>query len=480
MSILSHTILFIELKMVTIKNMENINDRFMRFIVENDLIRRKDKILIALSGGADSVVMTHLLLSIKNEMELTLEAFHLNHQLRDEADEEERFVVDLCSSWKIPCHTHKTDIALLAAQRSISVEEAGREERYRILFDLLTVNSLTKIATAHHMDDNAETMIMRLIRGTGLKGLEGIPPKRNEIIRPMLFLTKEDIFEYSRINRLIYVTDHSNFEPDYLRNRIRFGLIADMKKENPRISQALMHLSQTARINNDFIDRCCETIEIAASDNKAWVDYHQTVGLHDAIKSQLIKNMAKKIQAEKDITFDQIKNILMLLSDGTHTTWDAHLTGSVFKRRYDKLLIERKKEIAAQDFSYPISQKGTFIFAKERFIIKTKVIKKIEKNTYNPYIKAVDYDKINNNLHVRNKHEGDFFYPLGLNGKKTLKKLFIDEKINKEDRLKVPLLCNASEIICVFGIQIDERYKITQQTDNYLITEYAAMEDSIE
>ncbi len=461
--------------------METIEKRFENFITAKHLINKSDKILVALSGGADSVMLIYMLLTLREKFDLTVEAFHLNHHLRAQASEDEMFVKSLCEDQDIVCHIYNADIRAISQEQAVSLEEAGRIERYRILDEIMGDRELTSVATAHHMDDNAETVIMRLIRGTGLYGLEGIPLKRENIIRPLMFLTKEEIIDYLNNNHIPYVTDQTNFDGDYFRNRVRMDILPLLKKENNKIAQSIMRLSEIARINREMIEYYADRITLSRYDDTVVVRYDDIASAHDMIKGHVLKKMAECNEISKDIHYEHMQSIIKLINKNDHTTWDYMLPGIVFKRRYDQLTARKTGILENQDkFSYRIGINGVYIFPKEKFILKISKLKKIEKNHSNQYIKAVDYDKIKHILIVRNKQQGDFFYPINLGGKKSLKKLFIDKKIHKENRTHIPIICENGNIVYILGIDIDDRYKITQDTQNYLLIEYLPMENTNE
>ncbi len=458
--------------------MDDIKTRMIAFIERERLIQKGDRILVALSGGPDSVMLLSVLLSIEDKYDLTIEAFHLNHQLRENAIDDEKFVMDLCNEYGIYCTNMTADIKLLAEEKSCSLEQAGREERYKLLGLTLEKRNLNIIATAHHADDQIETMIMRMIRGTGIVGLSGIPVKRDKIIRPLLFLTKEEINEYLRDHGLSYVIDETNNEDTFFRNRVRNHIVPLFKKENPNVYESFQRLAQIAQKTHEFIDRFANEIPMEITVNQAVVSYLDIINAKTVVQEYIIRAMMEACGITQNISFVHVQNLLDLIHDEQNTTWDYDLPNVKFKRRYDKILSGLSDTFSEQEhYRYPIGKDGVYVFPKERYIVRMKVRNNSGKVKNDKYIKQVDFDKIKFGLYIRNKKLGDFFYPLGMQGKKTLKKYFIDQKIPKEDRLRVPLLVDGDDIICVLGRQIDERYKIDEQTKRYLQIEYMQMED---
>ena len=454
--------------------MDDIKTRLIAFIERERLIQRSDRILVALSGGPDSVMLLSVLISIKDEYDLTIEAFHLNHQLRSNAIDDEKFVIDLCNEYGVFCTTMTADIQQIADKKSCSVEQAGREERYKLLDLTLQKRNLNKIATAHHADDQIETMIMRMIRGTGVAGLSGIPAKRDQIIRPLLFLTKEEINHYLEEHGLSYVIDETNKEDFFFRNRVRKHIVPLFKKENPNIYDSFQRLAQIAQNAHRFIEVSANEIPIELIDEQAVVLYSDISESEVIVQEYVIRSMMRTCGVTQDISFAHVHDLLDLIHDEKNTTWDYDLPNLKLKRRYDKISASRNDVILQSErYCYPVGKNGVYIFPMEKYTVRMQQHNNSGKVISDDNIKQIDLDKIRFNLYIRNKKPGDFFYPLGMKGKKKLKKYFIDHKIPKEDRQRVPLLLDGDDIVCVLGMQIDERYKMDEQTKSYLQIEYA-------
>ena len=228
----------------------------LKTITKHNLICRDDHIIVGVSGGADSICLLYFLNSIKNDFNLKITAVHINHCMRgEESDEDNKFVVDFCKSINIPINVFSFDIYSKAKEENITTEEAGRKYRYNSFNNVLKKVNGTKIAVAHNKDDNAETIIMRFFRGTGIKGLSGISYKRDNIIRPLLDCLRKDIEDYCRRNNLSYRNDSTNSMDIYTRNKIRLNLITFIKKDfNPNIVNTLCDMSKTFYDENKFLD----------------------------------------------------------------------------------------------------------------------------------------------------------------------------------------------------------------------------------
>ena len=225
------------------------------FIREHDLIHRGDKIIAALSGGADSVALLHILISLKEEYYLTISAAHFNHMIRgEEADRDEVFCRELCERLNVPFYTGRADVPAQARERGESLETCARRLRYDFLTEL-SGHLDAKIATAHHRSDNTETVLMNLVRGSGIAGLSGIPPKRGCIIRPLLCVTREEIEVYCRENGLAYVTDSTNLDDAYTRNHLRWNIIPRLRDMNPALDEAVSRMTEVMRDADGYLNK---------------------------------------------------------------------------------------------------------------------------------------------------------------------------------------------------------------------------------
>ncbi len=241
---------------------KTIEQKAIKFIDENHLIEKGDKVLVALSGGADSVFLLSFLLKFKNRFMIEVAAFHLNHKIRGKAAvADEKFCTEFCSKNKIEFTRASKDVKLYAKKVKVSVEEAGREIRYSELNKAAKKMRCTKIATAHNSSDNVETILLNFVKGTGVKGLIGIPFRRDNIIRPILCLSAEEIRKYLKANKIPFRIDESNLDSDYERNFLRNEIIPKLKKRlNPRLEEKISNTSKIISGINSFIDKNIEMI----------------------------------------------------------------------------------------------------------------------------------------------------------------------------------------------------------------------------
>ncbi len=454
--------------------------RIIEFMQTNRILMRDEKILVALSGGPDSVFLLHFYAEIAREYGLHIEAFHLNHMIRTSAGRDESFALSLCKELGIVCYVYRSDVRAISKHQGISLEEAGREERYRIMSELVKRHKFDKVATAHQMDDNAETVLMHLTRGTGLKGLAGIPVRRGELIRPLLCVSRQELMTHIDANHWDYCIDETNAEETYFRNRIRAEMMPFFTQENPSFARAVLQTAEITAEADRFFTSCAEQIALHKCESNVNARYKEIAALAPIVQVYVFLRMMCALKGNaKNFSYTQSKKLSALIADQQNTVWSCDVSGAVFRRQYEALICELETPSGKMVFfEYPVSSEGIFLFPELKCTIEIKPAKKMQKNANNRYIKLIDYDKIKHNLYVRNKKEGDFFYPLGMDGKKSIKKYLIDKKIERFRRDRILLLCDGSiensgnAIVCVLGCEMDDRYKVTEKTNNILQIEY--------
>lgn len=412
-------------------------EKIEKTIIQKALIKNGENVLVAFSGGADSVCLLYCLKSLEDKIGFKTFAAHLNHGLRGkDADRDEEFSKAFCEKIGVECKTSKCDVKEYAKTHNMSEELAGREMRYSLFFNLMKEKNIEKLAVGHHLDDQAETVLMHLIRGSGIDGLSGIKYKRENIIRPLLDVTKQEILDFCKEENLDFCTDLTNFETDYNRNRIRLDLIPKMREFNPSISKTLANTSKILADEADFLEEFAEEAKRIVNNNSCKIS--DLLSLHPAIRRRVVRKMIEALKnTKKDISSDYTEKVLSLAEE-SHTGKSVNLGGGIIARvQYDRLVIEKDEQ--KKSFSYNILQDKNFKIPENGVNIK------IEKTQNGDFIfpeKAV--------FLVRTRENGDRIYPLGMDGSKKLKDFFIDEKVSRPEREKAVLvLCN-NEIALVF------------------------------
>lgn len=447
------------------------------FVSKNGLLNFEDKVLVALSGGADSVSLLLMLIGLREEYSLTVEAFHLNHNIRQNAVNDEKFCEELCKELDIKLHVFHSDIPLLAKQDKISEETAGRNERYRIMEDMSKY--FNHIATAHHADDNAETVLMHLIRGSGVKGLCGIPVIRGKIVRPLLCIEKDEIYHFLDSVGFGYVVDESNFENEYFRNRVRNVIIPEIKKESCSFSDNVLNLSQIAGDYCDLAHQLASKVTIKKEHNTYTVMYDDVSNLHRVVMYSLLCELCNLCGVYEDISNNGFNDLIALIQNNNKTTWNYDIHSVRVQRIYDKLCFANVKYIEKKEllpYEYKIGSFGTYVFPKQGFVLKIELTQKMKKNGPNEIITYIDCDKIKDSVIIRSRMSGDAYNQIGLGNKKTVKKLFIDRKVPEVERNRIPILCIDGKIAAIIGYETDEGFKVTDKTKNIIKIEYINLE----
>lgn len=450
----------------------------MSYIKDNNLINPKDRILVALSGGPDSVCLLNILYNLKEELDIEIGAAHLNHMLRDEdAFQDEEYVKNLCESFDIPCFVKRVDINKYSKENKMSSEMAGRDARYNFFDEVIREHGYNKIATAHNANDQAETILFRLMRGTGIEGLCGIKVCRDKIIRPILCLSRKEVEEYIEVNNLKPRIDKTNFEKIYNRNKIRLDILPYIKENfNEDIIQTLNRMSVLLQKDNEFIEKSARSFyeKYCAEQQDYFIIKKKMFDNHEAVVTRVIRYALTNFsKTHYDFEMKHIYDICNLAKNNSGKVIDLpnkiyaeNIYGDIYiKERIINNNIHVKQEIKINKDDID----GKKIAFQNNIIEFSLVNNDSSLNLkQNILIRYFDFDKINNFISLRNRKNGDKISPLGMSGSKKLKDIFIDMKIPKEERDSVPLLCFDENISWIVGLRVSEEYKITNKTKNIL------------
>ncbi|ONI42422.1 tRNA lysidine(34) synthetase TilS [Candidatus Epulonipiscium fishelsonii] len=444
------------------------------FIEENKLIDQKDNLVIGVSGGADSMMILHFLV---NNYDLKMVVAHVNHGVRWEAILDMNYVLDISRQWKIECKVYNCNINEISKKKKISVEEAGRQERYKFFNSLSDEN--TKIVTAHNKNDQVETMIMRFFRGTDTKGLGGILVKRNNIIRPILCLSREQIEFYCNFYNINFQIDHTNLMAIYTRNRIRLEFLPYIIEHiNPNILNTLYSQGELYKEQEQFLSYYVQNFinQYVIVKEKSYAVYikdlkNEFVYMQKKILLEIINLLINNLQ---NITSKHLEQAINLLNKSSGK--QINLPNSIVVRRsYDFLEIGL---FSYEDVNYEVKDLHIGENYFMNFQIKLKEIKfnskTFKETTQNMYTKYIDYDKIKIGLQIRCRKAGDKI--MLSSGTKKLKKYFIDEKVPLHMRSEVPLIVNDMEIVWIIGGPLNVDYYIHEDTKNILEISIEKME----
>ncbi len=433
-----------------------------KVIEHHGMLENGDGVVAAVSGGCDSSVLLHVLCALSTEMNLKILCAHINHNLRgEESERDEAFVRGLCEKYGIECRVLSADVAGYAEEHGLSTEEAGRKLRYEFFehcADELGEN--TKIATAHSLSDCAETYIFNSARGASISGICGIPPVRGKIIRPLIEFSREQIEAYANEHGIDYVTDSTNLTDEYTRNRIRHGVIPVMKEINPGFEKAFLRLSKNLADARDFIDAEAEKVLSSAKTEKGF-DGNLLKEVHPALKNRA----AAMILESFGFAFDNERTLRLAERFGKGD-FKEELSKDEYLVQKDGFVFKEKKIIPADKIPETEFTTGEIRILKEKSLEISLSSYDDFQNSYkiNNFVlkDTFDYDKIIGKAMIRSRAEGDRADIHG--GTKTLKKLFIEEKIPAEKRNSVAVIADDEGILWVEGLGAARRARLSEKT----------------
>ena len=425
------------------------------------LIERGHTVVCGVSGGADSVALLTSLLSLSGAMEFKVCAAHLNHGIRGEsADHDEQFVRDLCDFYGVPFYFERADIPALAKANKQTVEQAGREERYAFLERARAHFNADLIAVAHHMDDQAESVLLHMTRGSGLTGLTGMQPRRDKIIRPLLFVRRDEIEEYLSREGLAYCIDETNLEPEGTRNRIRLDILPYIEKHiNPAIVPTLCSMAELLLRDEKYLSAQASEA-LAACRREDGYDRRALQKLPLPILTRAIRIALKNAGAEADIERVHVEKVIDFLKARTGAR--LHLPFVEAWTSYDLIQFGVTEEFA--DFCVPLQIPGETVTPLGTFVAEY-----FEGGGYvkDKSVACMDASKLDPSaLVARTRKSGDRFYPVNSPGRRKLKEYFIDKKVPRNKR-NLPLIC-ADEVLFVPGHAVSETVKVEPSTQETL------------
>ncbi|AYF53815.1 tRNA lysidine(34) synthetase TilS [Clostridium novyi] len=452
-------------------------EKVIHTIKQNNMFEVGDKVVVAVSGGPDSICLLHILYKLKEKIGISIVAAHINHCLRgEEADKDEEYVRKFCENLNIQCFVKKEDVHKISKDRGISCEMAGREVRYDFFSEVLNNVRANKIAVAHNANDQAETILMRMLRGTGLEGLIGIRAVRDNIfVRPIIDITRDEIEDYCYVNNLNPRIDKTNLENIYTRNKIRLELIPYIQKNfNSDVIEVLNRFSDTVKIDNDYLNKVSleKYNKYCKGEKDKVIIKEEVFKEHEAILTRVIRMALKELKGnlnnfDKGHIYDIIdiqkkstgkfimlpKNIRVLNNYGDINLYKNNNKINIDKGKQEYNLVINKENILDNGLKITLD------------IINNVEDTKFDKSSL---IKYFDYDKINRDIKLRYRNNGDKFVPLGMKGTKKLKDLFINLKIPKEKRDIIPLIVFDDEISWIVGYRISDKFKINKNTKRIL------------
>ncbi len=465
----------------------SLEQRVLSFMREQDLVPDRKRLLVAVSGGPDSVCMLHVLFKLQEELGIRLHVAHLNHGLRGaESEADAQYVAGLTHKLGIPATIEQRDVGEYHAQHHVSLEEAAREVRYTFLAEVALSVKAEQVAVGHTVNDHVETILMHLIRGSGTRGMQGLKPinlwqssgNSLTIIRPLLQISREETTGYCRKHRLMPHIDTSNLSLPTLRNRIRHQLLPLLQSYNPQVAEALLRNARIVSNDLDYLDREIELLWddiVRTRGNTLVLGKKEFLTLHPALKRHLLRAGIEKLLGNlMDIEARHIEDILDASTKSAGKRIDLP-EGLTFTVEYDKYLLGfNPAELApfpVLDTEIAVNIPGSTLLPGWQ--VKAAISDaKGDGFPDNGLTACFDLDKAGSELTVRRKKPGDRFQPLGMAQPKKVGEFMIDAKIPQSWRRRVPLVCSPAGILWVVGWRIDERVKVTARTQQVLRLEF--------
>jgi tRNA(Ile)-lysidine synthase len=466
------------------ENQPSLEQRVLGFIQQ--LISGSEKLVVAVSGGADSVCLLHILVRLQKELKVKLHIAHLNHQLRGaESEADASYVADLARQLAIPATMEKRDVKGYQARERLSLEEAAREVRYSFLAQVAGAIGAERVAVGHTRDDQIETILMHLIRGSGTRGLRGLQPATLwqsgvdslTIIRPLLEISHQETENYCHQHRLTPRLDASNLSLSPLRNRIRQQLLPLLESYNPSVAEALLRTGRIAGDDIDFLDEQVARLwdEVARQEKKSIIlDKKGFDQLPPTLKRYLLRALVERLLGSaKDIEMRHVEEMMSLATKaaGKRLSLPGGLTFSVEYNRY--LLTSDLTALSPLPLlkgEFPLNIPGETRLPGWR--VEATIIKQEEMSEKDDFTAYLDLAKSGDRLMVRPRRRGDRFQPLGLAQPKKLGEFMIDAKIPNTWRGQIPIVCSEEQILWVVGWRLDERARVSRDTKQVLYLKF--------
>jgi tRNA(Ile)-lysidine synthase len=453
--------------------------------VKKHLINNKNRqFLLAISGGEDSMCLLDIFLSFQNNYDLTLHVAHINHGLRKEASKDKTLIKNICTKNDIPFSYSKVDIETFAKSNNFSIEEAARIKRYEFLANLANEHNIKTLITAHHADDQIETVLFRFLNGSSIDNLGGIKKtsplfidNKIEVFRPFLDIWKSEISDYSTKNKIKFNLDKSNLDNKFTRNKIRNSIIPFLEKEyNSEIKENILQLSNIAKEDSSYFKKELDLLDTKTQiiNNELTIDI-STLPTESSLRKRSLQNSLLKAPLAKGgfrgiFTLHTLNKIDSLLKQNK-PSFSVDLKNNFVLKKENNIITIKKQSKKTNNFIHCIDNVGEFSIPEINKTITIKSYKKSDAFTINKSNNPVylDASKISFPLTIRSKIDGDTFVPFGQKHSKKLKDYFINKKANRYQRWKIPIFCdNNNSILWVGNYQIDNKFKVTEDTDNIL------------
>ena len=449
-------------------------------IEDSSLVSPGDRVLVAVSGGADSTALLHVLWRLGAQMGFSVAVAHLNHGIRPAAARDAAQVAHMCRALGVTCVFGAEDIPTYAYNAKKGLEEAGRELRYRFLHTAARMCGCRRIATAHHQGDQAETLIMRLARGTSVSGLTGIALRRLPFIRPMLMVERRQVEEYLEERGLDWAEDESNTDFHFTRNYVRHKLMPVLEEVHQNAQKHLVQLSQQVRVEEEYwaeeVDRCLEGARFGVDEIR--IAYADLDTLHPALRLRVVRAILKRLRGNLHGLERKHLQIVESMFISARPQMQFDLPGAWLARRYADVVFRREAPQNSEP-DYLLSLDGPGVY---RLPDNSSIEVKLSSAAHgeNPYCTELEGNEVEWPLYVRKNNPGDRLKCVGMGGSKKLKAVFAEHRLELEERKSVPLLCNREdEILWVMGIRRSRLWRCTPSTSGVVRVVFAPSRSKI-
>lgn len=444
-------------------------------ISKHSMLSSGETVLIGLSGGPDSVCLLTVLHKLKDEFRLKLHAVYVDHGLRPaETPDEIEFCRKLCEGLSVPFVVRSIDVKTYAKEQGMNKQEAARELRYKAFDEVFAEIRADRLALGHTADDQIETFFMRFFRGSGPRGLSGIPPVRARIIRPLIELYRSDIEKFLDEERTNYMIDSSNLKEDYLRNKLRLLVIPEIKKMNPGIVQTVSRTMDVLREEEKYFDLIVTMTLMKLISRKTDLRIELFLAPLEAMDKVILRRVLRRAVEEtkglRGVEFIHIEDIIGLIKKGRHGDRLYLPKGLRVIKTYSTLVIT--SEVPQRLEVFILTVPGEVVLKEIKSTVKASLEEKVDSFGDGKTMAVFDADKTGTSLTVRPREKGDFFYPMGFGRRKKLQDFFVDEKVPRDERDAIPIIVSGSDIVWVAGYRGDERFKVTDGTKRFLRLEF--------
>jgi tRNA(Ile)-lysidine synthase len=464
--------------------MGDIKERFKKNLRNKNLISNNNRLLLGVSGGPDSLTMLNLFISIKDEFNLKLIVFHLNHLFRKEADKEAEYVRKICAKKDVKAIIKTHDVPKYVENNNLSPEEGARKIRFKYLKEIFQKEDIDKIGLAHNKDDLVETVLLNIFRGSGMRGLKGIDDNITldgmDIIHPLLIFFRSEIIDYCNSNDLEPVYDPSNKSDLYSRNRIRNNILPLIEDQiNPNVKQVITRMTETVKEDYNFIkqysDNKFKELLIEKNEQKYILDLNKMKRLHPTLIKRIINITLKKLKGNIDNFYYKHYNDIISFIESNNTGDILDLPDDInIKISYDKLIIIRGSFSKIKKYSKLMEDEGEYLLPYKQKLKVEIIPERLNWRNYKDKNTClIDYNKVDFPLKVRNRKDGDTFIPLGMDGHKKIKDFFIDKKVPDYMRDKIPIVFDGKDnLIWICGYRMAERFKLEKESKKTILIKY--------